>query len=396
MKANPGGQIDLKAVVGRDDVIEQIWQTLEQQSIRMNAERRIGKTTIIKKLCNEPKEGWLPIFQDLEQYHTAIEFAASISREVEKHLPKTKQAAGILKKLITAVGGVEVGGILKLPKFEDDSSWKDVLCNSIQGLVEGCESEGLRPLFLWDEVPFMLENIKSRDGEQVAMEVLDTLRALRQTYETRGLRMILTGSIGLHHVIKSLKRSSYANAPVNDMLTVAISALSEKSAQELASRLIEGEGIPTEYLDETSMAVAKISDGFPFYIHHIIKAMKRSGEDGSVELVESIVSQQLITPDDPWELHHYTDRVATYYGEEHKKSVLGILDTLALQADSISVNGILTELKSMGVLDDRDLLIELLKLIEQDHYLARNHEGRYEFQFPLLKRWWTLARGLED
>jgi len=60
------------------------------------------------------------------------------------------------------------------------------------------------------------------------------------------------------------------------------------------------------------------------------------------------------------------------------------------------VNNILTELKSMGILDDRDLLIELLKLIEQDHYLARNNEGRYEFQFPLLKRWWILARGLED
>ncbi len=47
MKANPGGQIDLRDVIGRDEIIAQIWDTLEQQSIRMNAERRIGKTTII-------------------------------------------------------------------------------------------------------------------------------------------------------------------------------------------------------------------------------------------------------------------------------------------------------------------------------------------------------------
>ena len=45
MKANPGGQIDLEEIVGRDQIIEQIWDTLEQQSITMNAERRIGKTT---------------------------------------------------------------------------------------------------------------------------------------------------------------------------------------------------------------------------------------------------------------------------------------------------------------------------------------------------------------
>lgn len=50
MKANPGGQIDLNEVVGRDEIIKQIWDTIDQQSIRINAERRIGKTTIIKKL----------------------------------------------------------------------------------------------------------------------------------------------------------------------------------------------------------------------------------------------------------------------------------------------------------------------------------------------------------
>ena len=44
MKANPGGQIDLSEIVGRERLIEAIWATLEQQSIRMNAERRIGTT----------------------------------------------------------------------------------------------------------------------------------------------------------------------------------------------------------------------------------------------------------------------------------------------------------------------------------------------------------------
>ena len=77
MKANPGGQIDPAEVVGRDPLIEQIWDTLEQQSIRMTAERRIGKTTIILKMRAEPRPGWVPIFQDLERYHSAREFALS-------------------------------------------------------------------------------------------------------------------------------------------------------------------------------------------------------------------------------------------------------------------------------------------------------------------------------
>ena len=49
MKANLGGQINIKAVVGRDQLIRQIWDTITQQSVVMTAERRIGKTTIIKR-----------------------------------------------------------------------------------------------------------------------------------------------------------------------------------------------------------------------------------------------------------------------------------------------------------------------------------------------------------
>ncbi|WP_295453153.1 hypothetical protein [uncultured Thiodictyon sp.] len=51
--------------------------------MRMNAERRIGKTTIIRKLCAEPRPGWVPMFQDLERYHSAREFALSVYREVD-------------------------------------------------------------------------------------------------------------------------------------------------------------------------------------------------------------------------------------------------------------------------------------------------------------------------
>lgn len=394
MKANPGGQIDPDEVVGRDVIIEQIWDTLEQQSIRMNAERRIGKTTIIKKLCGQPREGWEPIFQDLEKNHTALEFATSVFHEVEKFLSRFKRTARNTRKFLETIGGAEIGGIFKLPTFSSEAPWKEILFNAIQDIVEDSENQNKRPLFLWDEVPYMLESIKEREGEAVAMEVLDTMRGLRQTYGERGLRMIITGSIGLHHVIKSLKRQKYANAPVNDVLTVSIPPLDFESAKELATKLIQGEEIQTEALEETAAAIAEISDGFPFYIHHIIKAMKQSGEEGNPEKVNEIVIQQLLVADDPWELNHYRERISTYYGEEYEKAVLGILDATASQSDPISIDDLLAELKAVDVLNERELLFDLLKLIEQDHYLARNKDGHYYFQFPLLQRWWKLSRGL--
>jgi uncharacterized protein len=50
MKANPGGQIDSADIIGRDAVISELWERLAQQSIVLTAERRMGKTTIVKQM----------------------------------------------------------------------------------------------------------------------------------------------------------------------------------------------------------------------------------------------------------------------------------------------------------------------------------------------------------
>ncbi|BAZ14493.1 hypothetical protein NIES4071_63370 [Calothrix sp. NIES-4071] len=54
MKANPGGQVAPSDVVGRDSLISSFWDILERQSLVLSAERRMGKTCIIKKMQAEP------------------------------------------------------------------------------------------------------------------------------------------------------------------------------------------------------------------------------------------------------------------------------------------------------------------------------------------------------
>jgi hypothetical protein len=403
MKANPGGQIDLAEVVGRDLLIKQIWDTLDQQSIRMNAERRIGKTTVIRKLCAEPRPGWVPIFQDLERYHTAREFALSVYREVDRFLSGRSRIARRSKEFFKSLGGIEVGGVLKLPDLAADAPWQDILSCAVQDLVQEREGEDERPLFLWDEVPYMLASIQAQEGEPVAMAVLDSLRALRQTHGAAGLRMVLTGSIGLHHVIAALKRRNYANSPLNDTYPLEVPPLDAEPAQELAARLIEGEQIRTSCLPDTANAVAGLADRFPFYIHHIVKALKYStltaAQEADPELVEQVVLRQLQDSNDPWELNHYRTRIPIYYGTDSEQAVVGILDGIAArQANdapvAVSISDLLFECKASGTLDDRDRLIELLRMVEQDHYLSRDDTGSYRFRFPLLQRWWRLARGL--
>jgi hypothetical protein len=50
MRSNPGGYIPPGQVIGRDTQIRRYWNVLEGRSLVLSAERRMGKTTIIRKM----------------------------------------------------------------------------------------------------------------------------------------------------------------------------------------------------------------------------------------------------------------------------------------------------------------------------------------------------------
>lgn len=390
MKANPGGQIDLNAVIGREALIKTLWETVEQQSLIITAERRIGKTTVIKKMNHSPVAGWMPMFQDLESCHSAAEFAMSVYKTVHSFLGQKGRVTRRAKELFRSLGGTEIGGIFKLPE-KTATPWKDVLTRSVEDLIHENDPKGTRLLFLWDEVPFMLANIRDREGEQTAMEVLDLLRSLRQTHG--GLRMIMTGSVGLHHVISSLRKKDYGNSPVNAMVTVEVPPLEEKDAADLARLLIEGEALVSRDKEAAALTISREADCFPFYIHHIVRALKIRGLDAEPVNVLQVVASQLVDANDPWELMHYRVRIPIYYRDEDR-AVFLLLDDLASRRAVASVNELLHMVKAASDFDDRERLLNLLSLMERDHYLKRDNDGRYGFRFPLIRRWWKINRGL--
>jgi hypothetical protein len=389
MKANPGGQIDLNSVLGRDRLIQNIWEIVQQQSMVITAERRIGKTTVMKKMAAEPQRGWLPVYQDLESCHSAAEFSMAVYKQVHHFLSGKSRLARRSKEFLGSLGGIELGGTIKLPE-KAATPWKEVLTKAIEDLMHE-NDEGTKLLFLWDELPFMLMNIRDGEGEQTAMQVLDHLRWLRQTHS--GLRMVITGSVGLHHVLTSLKEKNYANSPVNDMATVDVHPLAPNDAASLALLLIDGESLTSPDKPAAAEAIAREADCFAFYIHHIVRGLKIMEWDASPENVAKVVTSHLMDANDPWELLHYRERIATYY-QHHQKEVSLILDELAAQNDQASVAELLAMLKGASQFDDRDRLLRLLNLMERDHYLKREESGAYRFRFPLIRRWWKLNRGL--
>lgn len=264
-----------------------------------------------------------------------------------------------------------------------------LLTRTIENLVQNQAKNRL--VFFWDEMPYMLDSISERESEETAIAVLDVLRSYRQTHED--LRMVITGSIGLHHVITKLKDTNYKNEPLNDLYTVDVPPLAPNDAENLAKTLIRGENLDALDIDDSATVIAVEGDYFPYYIHHIVRFLKTSGKQVNSETIRESVQKQLVDANDPWELGHFRDRLPMYYPQD-TEFVFAILDCLATQDKYIDADSIFADVKSQIEFNDRNHLLKLLRLLESDHYLKRDLNGNYSIRFPLIQRWWKLDRGL--
>lgn len=389
MRANPGGQIDPQDVIGRDGLIKGLWRVLEQQSLVLSAERRIGKTCIVKKMIAEPPQGTLCIYRDLEGVHTPMEFAKTLFGDVKRHLGWWKRNMGRGRTLLTRLPGAEINRIAKMPEGIAPH-WKTLLVRFVKDMVQ-CH-DGMVILF-WDEVPYMLQNIKKRSDEDTAIELLDALRSLRQTHTQ--LRMVFTGSIGFHHVIDSFGKTGPSGGPLNDMLHKDVPPLELPDAKQLARLLLQGESVLTDNPDESAKEIADTVDCVPFYIHHVVSRMTEQHCDASPGNIRKTVDSFLNDPDDLWQLRHYHDRINNYYAPEQQTFVLNTLDVLCGSQQSLGFDDLFNLLKSHMRTEDRGTARDVLTLLQRDHYIVQERDGAFRFRFPLVQRWWHIHRGLE-
>ena len=397
MRASTGVLLSPENVFGRDELIGQLWRWLEIKSVRLEAERRIGKTSILTRMKAHPPKGWFPLYLDLEKRHTTDEFAEEIATQVEQFLGRFKRAGKRIGQFLTSLGGTKVngGGVgFTFPSAKDrpEGYWKYLLQESIRDLVEAKEE---RVVFFFDEMPSLLSAIaKSEAGAARAMEVLDVLRALRHDPDTAdGFRMVLTGSIGLHHVLETLRNDGYSNPALNDMEPVEVQPLTTAAAQGLARLLIDGEELKADDPAESARIIADESGGFPFYLQSVVLRLSIDQMTANPADVKKAVQNALTASHDPWQLRYLAGRISTYYPKDEAVT-LAILDTAATATAPLPVAEIVKQVKSARPEADPERVRKLLKLLEQDHYVTRDEEGRYRFRFPLLQRWWKLDRGL--
>jgi hypothetical protein len=386
LRVNPGGILAPGQVVGRDKFIEAIWRKLDKQSVLLSSERRMGKTSVMSKMAEEAPGRRCPIRRSLQGINTPEEFARALVADVESNLPDVLSRP-ILKRLRKA--GVKKVGVKSVEvEFEpvSEEAWKSVVVETFETIDAGLDE---RAIFLWDEVPHMVAAIESKRDATTARDMLDILRYVRETYPSTS--MVLSGSLGIHHVVDKLRLQGGMWAPTNDVAMIDVPPLDRPAAVYLAAELLRNEGISCDDLDSVSEAIASEVDCVPYYVHHTVAQLQHRQErgDGPVnsDVVRQTIEENLVDPQDPWQFKHYVDRVPVYYPQE-KDLALAVLDILAETEAPRSQAEIENLLAARMQPPDESRLHNLLELLGKDHYI----EPGYRFRLELVRRAWRSRR----
>lgn len=393
MKPNPGGIITGDAIIDREQEIDLIWRALQGKSVVLTSERRVGKTSVLRKMAENPKNGWTPILYWVEGKGHPIEFVEGLYDLILEEGVLKDKFHNLKKYYKKCVGGEQIGS-WKLPQIKEN--WKTLLKSTIEDISNSNE----KVLLMFDELPLMVYHLISSPnrGPHIGMEFLDTLRGIRNKYEpTQKIKFIFCGSIGIHLVIKDLKENfGYSADPINNMEIINLSGMCDSGAKLLCEKLSEDENYQFENIAEIFKYIGKCTDNLPFYIQHVFAYLQDLNEKTiTKQLIDDAIASLLNDPKDAGFFSHYIDRIKTYYDKGIKTLALFILDKACKQEDYWQEGDIINMVKTHQEIDN-ETVKEALNLLWSDHYLIRKiKDGKrfYKFKYSILQNWWITNRG---
>jgi hypothetical protein len=365
----------------RPNITNEIWKKLDSGSnILLVAPRRVGKTSILNYLLDNPKDNYIVIYYTSESvnsenefykklYHHLIEKLATSARYKAKATNFTKS----LMSRITSVGadGVEFG--------ESRISYLDEFVS----LIKNIDWKEEKIVVLIDEFAQTVENIIQDHDKNKAIHFLETKREIRQTKEIQNkLQFVYAGSIGLENIVSKVNSID----KINDLTSVNIPPLSNEEAWGLLENIFENEPVPMKR-EVYDYMVEIIEWLIPFYFQLLIDEMyqiKRNEklQDISIDVVNRAVKNALMHRIyfEQW----FTRLRKAYKGDEF--SFLKDLLNYASESKTITANDV-SNLAEKYKLEST--YKELLNALKHDGYINNNDDPKiYRFNSPLLRKWW--------
>ena len=364
---------------GREKEIRLANRLLDRRhSLLLSAPRRIGKSSLAKKLLDEKKkQGWKCVYIDLEETNTEDGFLRLVidafsSNGIWKHV--VSDAAQRLTSVFSKIEKVSIG------PFEFNFGKKEERENLYKNLKELIHHDE-NTFIVIDELTLFLGILnKSEDGIEKVTYILNWLRSLRQVEKTK-IRWLFCGSVVLRNFASS-KNLSYT---INDLTEFTLDELDRKEAAGLLFELGKSEEI--EMNDEIiNYILDRLSWNIPYFIQVIFSKLAED-YDGALTYDKVDAAYKKLCSENY--LSTWSERLGEY--QEYELPARHILKLLSTQPAGVERNILLDRLmtgQEPSNVEKVDLaLSKILEMLENDGYIMKNGALR-TFRSPLLRDYW--------
>jgi len=372
-----------RVVIGRTQLVDALWRKLMSGSLCLLSERRMGKTWVLI-LAQAKRPNWaVPFFMDVEDINSATEFVLKLNKGLHRDnlIPTTwwEKVQDWFRRHTQRLQEKKIGSI-EIPKLDP---WGVLLEDTCRKFID--KSEGKQSVLMIDELPFFLDKIIKNSGPGEAIEILDTLRSLRQSMPS--LRMVFCGSLGLHIVLQKLREAGYAGRPVNDMFSFEVPPLDPKDAYYLCGCLLHGEGIKCSDIKAVAEATAQVSCGVPFFIQSIVSWMgSQNSREWNREDTISVLNQFFNIPEGHSIFSYYNDRLDVYYSHDIVDRARAALDVLSRNKAGMHFDNLLNLVRHRPktLMIDSEVFLDVMHILRDDHYVI-NHNGQWSFKLEIVR-----------
>jgi len=360
----------------RNDIVENVWNELKKgNSVLLAAPRRVGKTSIMQYMEQNPIEIYKLIFSNVQGIDSANDLFERIYILLLNCLNKTKKAINWFEnfKSKIKITNISINGI----SFETKPT--DFLRATNDLLIEINDIQEIENIILLlDELPEVLFRINKED----VISILKNLRHWRQQPEmNKKVKFVLAGSVGVHYVVDKIEKR---NADLNDLRTVDFKPLSNDEAHKYIDWATKGATVaynlePKEYL------LSKIQYFVPYFINLLLDEINKQAKKTDNP---KITTQGIDTAFDIVVRHSdyfrdWKQRLQDYMPKEDFDFVNEILIHTAHRGH-ISLQEIYDKaVKHNKTADYMDFIEDL----EKDGYITEI-EGEYRFMSPFLSAFW--------
>ncbi len=364
----------------REGINENFWREVEKGNhILFVAPRRVGKTSIMMDLSENPLDGYTCLYQNIEGVKSKDEFYQRLFSLILQCIQRSKaqKAIAFLKRCMEKYRITEITKTgIKIDAAQLDYE------KELRALIPELKETEIYTVIFLDEFAEVINKLSKQNEQKDAVDILHTLREIRSDKNFEHFTLVFAGSIGLEFVIKSIDRPKL----INDLHRIETPALNKEEAKQLIKQLTGSATIQLEpaVIDDLLNIVKHL---LPYYIQLMLEEIDliaREMQQFAVtkEMVEAAFERVLKKNKnfDDW-----LERLKDYQAGNFP--FINEILKHAAHKGNISIQEIYNKANDAKYNKSEDYMDFVEELIN-DGYLIEMDRHSYRFISPFLQQFW--------